>query len=461
MGTERDAAGLAVFRALFGALMLMSVVRFVARGWVRELYLEPAFHFTYWGFDWVKPWPGWGMYVHFALMGLGALGICLGAFTRLSALIFFLTFTYAELIDKTAYLNHYYLVSLLSLLLVFVPAGAAFSIDARRRPRSAYVGGWSYILLRVQVGLVYVYAGLAKLNHDWLFRAEPLRSWLAHHADLPLVGPLFAGAVLPYVMSWAGALFDLSIVPLLVWPKTRRFAYAFAVVFHVAIWLLFPVGVFSWVMLVAATVFFDPSWPRRWLAPAPAPAASASPPPRWCLALAAVYLFVQLALPLRHIAYPDTVNWTEQGFRFAWRVMLIEKTGLVEFEVHAGERRFVVRPRDELTPLQYKMMSTQPDMIHDYALHLAERYAARGEGQVRVYAKAWASLNGRPSQLLIDPKVDLAAEPRRLGHSRFIVPLSSYWTQISSGSVQMPISGLQQTYPSSQVVSPHGPPGHS
>src|SRR5688572_20757097 len=96
LDSERDAAGLGVFRALFGALMLLSVVRFVARGWVEELYLAPAFHFTYWGFDWVKPWAGLGMHAHFALMGLGALGICLGAYTRLSALLFFVTFTYAE-----------------------------------------------------------------------------------------------------------------------------------------------------------------------------------------------------------------------------------------------------------------------------------------------------------------------------------------------------------------------------
>jgi vitamin K-dependent gamma-carboxylase len=425
---ERDAAGLAAFRASFGAVMLLSVLRFVGRGWVDELYLAPSYHFTYWGFEWVKPWPAWAMYLHFALMGLGALGLCLGASTRLSALLFFVTFTYVELIDKTAYLNHYYLVSLLSLLLCVLPSGAALSVDARRRAAEAPVGNWSYVVLRVQVGLVYAFAGLAKLDHDWLLRAEPLRSWLAHHADLPVIGPLFAGSALPYVMSWAGALHDLLIVPLLLWAPTRKVAYFVAAVFHIAIWLLFPVGVFSWVMLAAATVFFAPDWPRRWLSRRNGAASASAPAPRrlpaWGLALGAAHLGLQLALPLRHLAYPDAVNWTEQGFRFAWRVMLIEKAGMVEFDVEADDQRLTVRPRSELTPLQYKMMSTQPDMIHDYALELARRYTARGHTRVRVYARAWASLNGRPSQPLIDPRIDLAAEPRRFGTARFIVPLA-------------------------------------
>jgi vitamin K-dependent gamma-carboxylase len=143
--------------------------------------------------------------------------------------------------------------------------------------------------------------------------------------------------------------------------------------------------------------------------------------------LAALYLGLQVLVPLRFVLYPGNVNWTEEGFRFAWRVMLIEKSGQVEFEVvnHNPPRRWVVYPRSELTPLQYKMMSTQPDMIHEYALHLAERYRRQGYPDVEVRAQAWAALNGRPSQRLIDPAVDLAREPRSLLPKSWIVPLGS------------------------------------
>lgn len=424
-----DAAGLAAFRIAFGALMLFAVIRFVARGWVEELYLVPSFHFSYHGFEWIRPWPAWGMALHFAVMGLAAVGILLGAWTRVCAAVFFLTFTYAELIDKATYLNHYYLVSLIALILAFVPAGAAFSIDAARRgTTTSTVGHWAYGLLRAQVGAVYFFAGFAKLNADWLLGAEPLTTWLQVHSGVPLIGRLLADPATARVMSYSGAAFDLLIVPLLLWKKSRIPAYGAAVLFHVSIWLLFPVGVFSWVMLVCATVFFDPSWPRRWLkalGPAPASSNSASGRlTRWTAAVASAYLAIQLLVPLRFLAYPGNVNWTDEAFRFAWRVMLVEKSGTVEYRVHSQRGESLIHPRTELTPLQYKMMSTDPDMIHEYARHLAVRLRAAGEADVKVYADAYASLNGRPGQRLIDPTVDLAAFPRRLKPQPFIVPLA-------------------------------------
>jgi vitamin K-dependent gamma-carboxylase len=422
------AAGLAAFRCLFGALMLLSVARFAALGWIDELLLAPSFHFTYLGFDWVRPLAPALMYAGFALMALAALGLCLGAFTRVSAAVFCVTFTYAELIDKTNYLNHYYFVSLIACLLVFLPSNTVAAVDARLRPalRRAHVASIHYLVLRVQVTIVYFYAGFAKLNADWLFHAEPLRTWLFARGDLFLVGPLLQQEWLAYLMSWGGAAFDLAIAPLLWWRATRRYAYAAAAAFHLVVWGLFPIGMFSFIMLVAGTVFFRPDWPLRLLA-LPRPRAAAEPPARAArheLALAAAFLLVQLALPLRFLVYPGNPNWTEEAFRFAWRVMLTEKSGTVEFRVVTPEGERLVRPREELSELQVRMMSTQPDMIHQYAKHLARRYQAEGGGRVRVYADAWAALNGRLSQRLIDPTVDLAAEPRTLGPVRFIVPLS-------------------------------------
>lgn len=425
-----DALGLAAFRIAFGALTFAAVVRFVARGWVHELYLAPSFHFTYLGFDWVKPWPGSLLYGHFAVMGLAALALAFGFHTRLAAALFFLTFTYAELFDKATYLNHYYLVSLLAFWLILLPSGNVASLDALLRRRRGlaprpWVETWAYWALRGQVGLVYAFAGFAKLNADWLFNAEPLRTWLPVHADLPLVGPLLASPALAYGMSWAGAIFDLSVAPLLLWQRTRPYAYATAAFFHTLVWLLFPIGVFSWVMIVAGSVFFTPSWPRRWFArrlpelPATAPATALERGP---LVPALVLLTTQLLLPLRFALYPGDPNWTEEAFRFSWRVMLIEKTGSVEYRVVGPSDERVVRPRDELTPLQAKMLSTQPDMIQEYALELARRERSRTGRTPRVYADAWAALNGRPSQRLIDPDIDLAREPRSLWPKRWILP---------------------------------------
>ena len=140
----------------------MAIIRFVSMGWVSELYIEPSHHFTYYGFGWIQPWPGWGMYLHFALMGLASLGVALGYRYRLSITAFFLLFTYVELIDQTTYLNHYYFVSLVSFLMIFLPLNRTVSLDARWA--SGVKGAQTTLLaavwiLRAQIGLVYLFRG--------------------------------------------------------------------------------------------------------------------------------------------------------------------------------------------------------------------------------------------------------------------------------------------------------------
>lgn len=419
---EVDARGIGVFRALFGLVLLFSTIRFVAMGWVDELILAPKYHFTYPGFEWVQPFSPGLMYGLYGVMGASALGLCLGVWARVSALSFFLSFTYAELIDKTTYLNHYYFVSVVSFLFVLFPSDAAFSWTARRRgqaaaPRLAY---WTF---RAQVAMVYLFAGLAKLNADWLFRAEPLRTWLSGRAEIfaPLGDPKLA-----FLMSWAGAAFDLSAPFLLSIRRTRSLAYGAVIAFHVITWLLFPIGIFPWVMIAAATVFFEPSWPGRLGIGATSESSvgalrsESRRPGTLKVVLVGAFLLAQGLLPLRHWLYPGEVNWHERGFRFAWRVMLIEKTGLVEYEVLLADgRRFREFPRKHLTPLQYKMLTTQPDMIVDYARYLAREYRRKGLGDVAVYARSYASLNRRPSQPLVRPDVNLAAP---LDRASLVVP---------------------------------------
>ena len=441
LGGPVDAASLAAFRVLFGLLMLAGVIRFSVRGWIGEIYVEPAFHFHYHGFGWVRPWPGWGMYAHFAIMAASALLVALGLHYRAAAAFFFLTFTWAELCEKAAYLNHYYFVSIVALLMVFMPLHRAASLDALRDPaipRGA-APAWALWALRLQLGLVYLYAGVAKLDGDWLLRAQPLATWLAARRDLPLLGPWIAEPWAARAMSIAGAAFDLAIFPLLLWSRSRPLAYIAVIAFHGITGLLFPIGMFPWIMIASTLIFFPPDWPRRVFArllrrfprllpppPPPPPSLAAPPPfrlPRLAAAALACHFVVQIALPLRHLLYPGDAGWTDEGFRFAWRVMLVEKTGLVEYRVRdpVSGRVWAVNPAGRLTPLQVKMMAQSPDMILEYAHHLAGEFARRGHGDVQVFADAYASINGRPSQPLVDPGVDLARERDSLLPARWIV----------------------------------------
>ncbi|HZV33581.1 MAG TPA: HTTM domain-containing protein [Verrucomicrobiae bacterium] len=431
-----DIAALAAFRFLFGLMMSLAMVRFIAKGWVGEFYIQPSFYFTYPGFRWLHPWPGGWMHFHFVLLALLACGIALGCFYRICAVLFFVGFTYVELLDQTTYLNHYYLICLLSGLLAILPANRAWSVDAWRNPalRTDTAPAWTLNLLRFQAGVVYFFAGLAKFNADWLFKAEPLRIWLAARSDLPFVGPLLDKAWVAYGASWFGAAFDTSIVFLLLCPRTRKPAYLLAILFHVATWILFNIGMFPWVMLVAATVFFSPDWPRnlllrinvffgaRSICPSFSQRISAmarrqsSHSASGFRANAAVFLLlvfyaaIQLALPIRSYLVSGTPAWTCTGFNCAWRVMIAEKSGYAEFYAFdpASDRRWKIPTEIYLTPRQEMMMDQDPDLIRQMARRMGDDLKQRGRRAVQINVESFATLNGRPSQRLINPGIDLA-----------------------------------------------------
>lgn len=132
-------------------------------------------------------------------------------------------------------------------------------------------------------------------------------------------------------------------------------------------------------------------------------------------------------MPLRHWFYPGNVLWTEEGYRFAWHVMLAEKTGHVTFLVEAPNHNiaFPLYPSDYLTYQQEKQMSFQPDMILEFAHYLEKQMRKQGLGDVIIRAEAYVSLNGRPSQLFIDPTIDLTAKHNSLAPKSWILPLAN------------------------------------
>jgi vitamin K-dependent gamma-carboxylase len=426
-----DAASVAAYRIAFGAMLLASTLRFFAHGWVREFYGVPTHFFSYWGFEWVQPLPLAGMYALYVVIALAAACVMLGIASRAASTIGALCFGYAHFCDKANYLNHYYLITLLLALLAFLPVDREFSLRSLLRPceRKGQVRAWVLYLLRFQIGVVYVFGGVGKLNADWLLRGEPLRIWLSANAELPIFGRFLTEPWTAHLFSWCGALFDLAILPLLLFRRTRVPAYALVLVFHVLTALLFRIGMFPWIMIANATIFFAPDWPRRALTrllrrnePVPVGVAGAPIEPK-VAAFAAVYVATQVLLPLRSALYPGNTLWSEEGFRFAWRVMLIEKAGSLEFEVvdRAG-RRYSVSPRQYLTPFQARMVSTQPDMILQLAHWIARDYAARCDGPVRVYADSEVSFNGRLRRRMIDPKQDLADVSDGLAAKSWILP---------------------------------------
>jgi vitamin K-dependent gamma-carboxylase len=408
-----DAASLVALRVAFGVLMMIAVARFFANGWIASEFIEPDRFFTYAGFDWIQPWPGAGMYIHFAVMGVCALFVALGIFYRPALLTFAALFAYAHLVDKTNYLNHYYLIVCLAFVMAWLPLGRGVATV----PRAAL---WA---VRLQVGVVYFFGGVAKLQPDWLFHAQPLTAWLAGAGDVPLVGPLLTHPWAPYILSWGAALFDLTIVAWLLWPRSRPYAYAVVIVFHALTARLFHIGMFPWIMTALATVFFAPDWPRRFISWRPR--APQSPRlGRIAGAVLAVHLALQILLPLRSFAYPGPALWNEEGFRFGWNVMVMEKSGVAEFVVRDPDtgREWRLPATAYWTRYQATMMATQPDMVLEAAHVVAADFRRRGIARPEVRADVMVSLNGRPRHRLVDPTVDLAAAHDTLLPYSWVLP---------------------------------------
>lgn len=431
---EVSISPLVSFRILFGSLMLVGIFRFWANGWIEEQFIKPTFHFKYFGFEWVPEPTAVGIYFIFILMALSAVMLAIGLFYRIAALSFFLLFTYVELIDATYYLNHYYFVSLVALLMVFLPAHKQSSVDVAMgtvKPLEK-IPTWPILILMFQLGLVYFMAGIAKLNSDWIVRAMPLAIWLPSQAHLPLIGQFFELPFVPHLFSWAGALYDLSIPFLLLFQRTRLFAYVAVIGFHIITGILFQIGMFPVIMIASTLIFFPhtlhdrvqnliriPRWNQNSAAPT-----SSLFRKYWLTNALLCYALFQVLFPFRNLLYPGNPFWHEQSYRFGWRVMLVEKAGYAQFKVHDAHGGSIwVDNRDFLTPVQEKMMSVQTDFMLQYAKLLKTFYVKQGIVNPVVTADVRVSYNGRSSRPFIDSDVNLAAIDDGWKPKKWIKPL--------------------------------------
>ena len=438
---------LIVFRISFGLILFISTLRFILKGWVTDLYIKPTYFFTYYGFDWISPVSNNFIYVVFFLLLVCSLMITLGLFYRYSSLLFFILFTYIELIDKTNYLNHYYFISLISFLMIFLPANRFFSVDniIGICNECTIVKAWQINIIKLQVGIVYLFAGVAKLNYHWLIEAQPLTNWLKHQSDFPIIGNLFLYDTTAYLFSWAGAIFDLVIFFVLANKKCRIYGYLIVVVFHILTSIMFPIGVFPLVMIVATLIFFSDQFHQNVLSFLGKKNTSISienkednhenKVDKLIKAVLISFFILQLLIPFRYLLYPGKLFWTEQGYRFSWRVMLIEKAGYAQFYIHEPKmnRKMLIETRNYLTPQQEKMMSTQPDMILQFAHYISSEFKdstileTNGEiiklgNKPKITAEVKVSLFNKGSKDFINQNTNLSMENRGFMNKEWILP---------------------------------------
>ena len=384
LATSVSGASLAAFRIALGLVMSLEACALcrpnraaISSGTtpLETYYTGPdiTFSFPYEGFEWLPLLPAQWIDALVAALAFSGVTMALGLFYRASAITVFLTWGYLFAVEstRTYWQSHFYLEALLAFLMIWMPAARRYSIDACvARGRNSSVPCWPLLLLRGQLVIAYFYAGVAKLNADWLLDAVPVRWFLADpavtapyekylgHAQLEVARGILHSVPFAYFISYAGVIFDLSVGFLLLIRRTRIFAMILMVLFHATNhFVIFDdIGWFPLVGVTTALIFFDADWLERcwrwvrrprltrpdwgWFAAGaiffPLIGASLgwkSKPGEfpekekarhdlapWTAVFVVAWLVWQALLPLRHYLIPGDGRFTYEGLGFSWRL---------------------------------------------------------------------------------------------------------------------------------------------
>ncbi|SHJ56356.1 Vitamin K-dependent gamma-carboxylase [Arenibacter nanhaiticus] len=425
-----DNAPLIVFRVLFGILISLECYGAIVTGWVKRNLVTPQFTFSFIGFEWLQPLPGWGMYAYFLVMGTLGVFVALGYKYRFSIIAFTLMWFSVYLMQKTAYNNHYYLLVLISGMMCFFPAHRAWSMDATTNPdvRSNHMYAlvkWAIVL---QLFIVYTYAALAKMYGDWLDYTF-IELLFKGKKDYPLVGGLLQEPFLHKIVGIAGIVFDLFIIPALLWKPSRKLAFIAAIGFHLFNSIIFQIGIFPYLALAFTVFFFEAETIRKLFLRKQLPSVveghiKVPAYKNMVYGLLIGYFLIQLILPVRHYFIKDNVLWTEEGHRMSWRMMLRSRHGNISYKVinHTTGNTELIDLDRYLTKSQKNRIGAYPDFIWQFAQRLKNEYAKK-EQDISVYVYAKVSVNGKPYQTIIAPDTDLTKVSwSHFRHNEWILP---------------------------------------
>lgn len=424
-----DNSPLIIFRIFFGILVALECFGAIATGWVKRNLAEPMYTFPFIDFSWLEVLAGPGMYLYFSVMGLLGISIALGYRYRFSIIAFTILWTGSYLMQKTAYNNHYYLLILVSFLMCFFPANRNYALDTRLGHIQKQNTMYSYVkwIIILQLGIVYTYASIAKLYGDWMDFGM-IELLMKPKANYPIIGSLLQQAWVHKIIGVFGILFDLLVVPALLWKPTRGIAFIASLFFHLFNSIVFQIGIFPYLSLAFCVFFFEPERIRSIFFKTKNPFVSKNiiePCYRKIFYLVLpLYFSVQLLLPLRHYLFKDDVLWTEEGHRMSWRMMLRERRGFGQFKiVRQNGKEIFIDLKKHLTIGQQRKVLSYPDFAWQFAQYL-KRDLKEEDDNISVYLiNSKLSINGRTAAPFIDPKVDLANIPwKPYTHSSWILP---------------------------------------
>lgn len=433
-----DNTGLVLFRAVFGLLITIEAFGAIATGWVRRTLVEPPFTFNFIGFDFLQYLQGDLMYYYFAIMGVFGIFVMLGYKYRLSMIVYALMWTCVYLMQKSNYNNHYYLMMLLCWIMAFLPANGWFSLDAKLNPKikSPSMSRWVILILILQVWIVYTFASVAKFYPDWL-DASMAKLLMSGKSDYWLIGDLLQKNWVHWTIAYTGILFDLLIVPLMLWKRTRMWGFVISVFFHLFNSIIFQIGIFPYMSIAFALFFFtSETLQKRFLPKKKLYVEDEIIIPKnknLILGVFSIYFLFQIGLPLRHWFFKDDVLWTEEGHRLSWRMMLRAKGGTLN--VYVKDKATGEKERynywEILGEKQKASVKTKPDIMWQLAQKIKKIEAEKGR-DVSVFLEAMVSINHGPYHAFTDPEIDIAAEKwHPFKHSEWVLPSPEDYSKTS------------------------------
>lgn len=422
-----DNSPLIVFRIFLGFLLAAESFGAILTGWVGERYVETVFSFNHIGFDWLQIFHGKTMYVYFIIMGVLGIMVMLGYYYKISISVFTILWTGAYLIQKESYNNHYYLLLLVCLIMCFLPANQYFSVDVKRDPKlkSDVMPQWISRVMIIQITMVYLFSVVAKCYPGWL-GGSFIKIMFSNNIDYPLIGTLTQNYYFQQFIIYSGLIFDLTIVPLLLWKRTRTIAFLLSILFHIFNSITLQIGIFPFFALSFILFFYPPETIRKLFFKHKTPVVTEnySNTKKVFYVFFVPYLIIQFMLPLRHYCIEQNVLWTEEGHRLSWRMMLRSREGTIAFKIIDKKTKEIsyFDYSKVLTEKQVSWFNNKPDGIWQMVQYIKKEKTKEGKN-ISIYADSYVSINGSLYKQFVDPKVDLATvEWDFFKHSDWILP---------------------------------------
>lgn len=403
-------SSLIIFRIFLGFLIVAESFGAIFTGWVKRIFIDSLFTFNHIGFNWLQVFHGQTMYFYYIIMGILGLCVMFGFRYKWAMTGFTLLWFGTYLMQKEAYNNHYYLLFLICFIMCFLPANANYSIDSMQNPniKSSQMPQWIVWIMITQISFVYLFSVVAKCYPGWL-DGSFVNIMFSEKMKHPIFGTMFQNQYFQNFIIYSGIIFDLLIIPLLLWKKSRNLALILSILFHIFNAIVLEIGIFPFFALSFIVFFYDSKIIKNIFFKKQEECLITKNQDHLLYYIFIPFLIIQFLLPLRHYFIEKEVLWTEEGHRLSWRMMLRSRSGSIAFNVVdlKNNHTYVYDYTTILTPKQIEWFNNKPDAIWQMAQYIKKEYYKKNT-DVAIFVKSYVSINGGKYVPFINPKVDLA-----------------------------------------------------